>query len=171
MLDKFKKLLGAAPEAEAVVEAPVVEAQAVETALADDMQAKLAQLTVDIEVAAGALATMTANYEAAQGIINALTAEKAEAQAKADVAKFAARKEKVVAAIGTEKADGLMLATAGLDDAAFNAVVSALAGSVAVEASSKLFSEVGVAAEADAAKVVEESKEMALIKQRYHNTK
>jgi hypothetical protein len=114
---------------------------------------------------------MTANFEAAQAALNALTAEKAEMVVKAEAAKFTARKEKVVLAIGTEKADGLMLATQGLDDAAFGAVVSALAGSVDAEASTGLFTEVGVAAAADTTKIVAESSEMKIIKQKYSSAK
>lgn len=137
----------------------------------DVLKAQVEALTADLgeklEAANGALAEMTAKFEEAQAQLSAIAAEKAQMVTDALAAKLAARKEKVVAAIGTEKADGLMLATEGLDDTAFEAVVSALAGSVAAEAASPLFKEVGVTAEADAAKVVEESAEMKLLKKQY----
>ena len=176
MLDKFKKLLGATPEAKV---APILEAaKDVITLAADDMLAELSQMRTDFEAgtaalndAQAALAEMTANFEAAQAALNALTAEKADMAVKAEAAKFAVRKEKVVSAIGTEKADGLMLATQGLDDAAFDAVVSALAGSVDAEAKMGLFTEVGVAASADTTKIVAESAEMKIINKKYNKAK
>jgi GTP cyclohydrolase III len=76
---------------------------------------------------------------------------------KLPLLKLAARKEKVVASLGTERADALLKVTEGMDDAAFEAVVSALGVSAAVEAASPLFKEVGVDAKADATKVREES--------------
>lgn len=169
-----------APEVEAVAPettetlALVVDASAVETELSvmrSELEDGVTKLSAELATAVAALAEMTVNFEAAQAALNALTAEKAELAAKAEAAKFTARKEKVVLAIGTEKADGLMLATQGLDDAAFAAVVSALAGSVDVEASTGLFQEVGVSATADTTKIVAESAEMKLIKQKYNGAK
>lgn len=136
-----------------------------------EFEAGIATLTADFSAAQSALTEMTANFEAAQAALNALTAEKAEMAVKAEAAKFTARKEKVVSAIGTEKADGLMLATQGLDDAAFDAVVSALAGSVDAEAKTGLFKEVGVAASADTTKIVAESAEMKIINKKYNKAK
>lgn len=179
MLDAIKKKLGMTANATDV--APATTAITVKLD-ANDISAELSQiksefgatftaLTEDFDIAKAALAEMTANFEAAQAALNALTAEKAEMVVKAEAAKFTARKEKVVLAIGTEKADGLMLATQGLDDAAFGAVVSALAGSVDAEASTGLFTEVGVAAAADTTKIVAESSEMKIIKQKYSSAK
>jgi hypothetical protein len=167
----------AAPAVEATapveVETPalVVDEANPDVSLMGTEDSAVAKLTADFAEAVSALASMTANFEAAQAALNALTAEKAELAAKAEAAKFVARKEKVVSAIGSEKADGLMLATQGLDDAAFDAVVSALAGSVDVEASKGLFTEVGVSATADTTKIVAESPEMKILKQKYPGTK
>ena len=179
MLEKFKKLLGSTEAKAPVIEAVAPAATELLTLKLDasDLTAELSQmrtefetgiaaLTADFQGAQSALAEMTANFEAAQAALNALTAEKADMAVKAEAAKFAVRKEKVVSAIGTEKADGLMLATQGLDDAAFDAVVSALAGSVDAEAKTGLFKEVGVNAEADTTKIVAESSVMKLIKQK-----
>ena len=189
MLDALKKKLGITPakevlETPAVVEAVapestetltlVVDASAVETELSvmrAAMEAGITKMGAELATAVAALAEMTVNFEAAQAALNALTAEKAELAVKAEAAKFTARKEKVVLAIGTEKADGLMLATQGLDDASFDAVVSALAGSVDAEASKGLFAEVGVSASADTTKIVAESPEMKILKQKYHGAK
>lgn len=168
MLEKFKKKLG--------IEGQVKEVEA--SAELSDVQAQLAEALSQVETANAMIAEMTAAHaealsaverelEAAKAALDALKAEKAEMIAKAEAAKQKARKEKVVAIIGTEKADALMAATAHLDDAAFEAVVSALAVSVEVEASSDMFKEVGVDAEVDTAKAVQESEEMRLIKQKY----
>jgi hypothetical protein len=161
-------------EATVVVDTPalVVDEVAPDLSLmGTEQDERLFAVTSELAVAVAALTDMTVNFEAAQAALNALTAEKAERAAKAEAAKFVARKEKVVSAIGTAKADGLMLATQGLDDAAFDAVVSALAGSVDVEASTGLFKEVGVSATADTTKIVDESPEMKILKQKYHSAK
>ena len=165
MLDKFKKLLSVAVEAQP--EAQAAAAAAVEVSMDAEFSVMREQLAAAVEGLAG----MTANFEAAQAVVNALTAEKAESAVKAEAAKYTARKEKVVLAIGTAKADGLMLATQGLDDVSFDAVVSALAGSVDVEASKGLFAEVGVSASADTTKIDEESSVMKLIKQQNKRAK
>jgi hypothetical protein len=81
--------------------------------------------------------------------------------------KFAARKEKVVAAVGTAKADPLMAATETLDDAAFEAVMGALSASADTESNSKMFQEKGVTVEVVASQVTEESAEMKMLKKKY----
>lgn len=176
MLDAIKKKLGMATSVAAVkpIEsfAEITEvAQEQLSVMGGPLDTALAALTGDLATAVASLAEMTINFEAAQTALNALTAEKAEMAVKAQAAKFTARKEKVVMAIGTEKADGLMLATQELDDAAFGAVVSALAGSVEVEAKTGLFQEVGVSASADTTKIVAESPEMKILKQKFKRAK
>lgn len=176
MLEKFKKKLGIEGQAQEVasVEAAAADLSAIQAELTEALSQVttanelIAEMT---EAHAAEVANLKAEIEAAKAALDAIEAEKAEMIAKAEAAKLAARKEKVVAAIGTEKAEGLMAATGHLDDAAFEAVVSALAGSVEAEASSDLFKEVGVDAEVDAAKVVEESEEMKLLKQKYQGAK
>lgn len=178
---KAVKLKDSTPENEAVVEAvealveaPEMEAAAEVTEQLSQMriaEAKAEQLAAELATAVNALTEMTAARDAAQAALDALSAEKAEMLANAAEAKMAARKEKVVLAIGTEKAEGLMLATQGLDDAAFEAVVSALVGSVEAEASTSLFSEVGVSASVDASKIDAESPEMKIIRQKFSGAK
>lgn len=176
MLDAIKKKLGISPAAtEAVADATeslnlVVDASAVSTELSvmrTEFEAGITKRTSEFEAARDALAEMTVNFETAQAALNALSAEKAELAISAETAKTSARKAKVVMAIGTEKADGLMLATQGLEDAAFDAVISALAGSVDAEAKTSLFTESGVEAEADTAKLVVENPTAKLIRQKY----
>lgn len=170
MLDSIKKKLGitqAVPVLESIVDTSAVQTEF--SQMRTEMDAGIATLSSDLATAVDQLEKMTAAFNVAQSALNALTAEKAELAVTAAAAKFTARKEKVVLAIGTEKADGLMLATQGLDDVAFEAVVTALAGSVDVEASTELFTEVGVAASADTTKIVAESAEMRIIKNKYSN--
>ena len=156
MLDKFKKLLGNT-EPQEQLEQVIVEA------VADNSNEVLAKLQADFDSykaeadqlltqATAEVAELKTKLEAANAVIAAAEQAKALAEKQTLETKMAARKEKIVAAIGTEKADGLMLATEALDDAAFNAVLSALAGSVEAEASTEMFKEVGVDAKAEAPK-------------------
>lgn len=178
MLDKFKKLLGT-QEANAATETEDKNTITVKVD-AEDFKAELEQLKAEFATqlegakaeAADALAQAVAQAEqliaAKDETIAKLVAEKEQMIADDLATKMAARKEKIVASIGTEKADALMKATEGLDDTAFEAVVSAMAGSVEAEASTALFREVGVDAVADATKVVaEESTTMKILKAQY----
>lgn len=186
LLARLAKAVGIAPTATAEVVEQVAEAvaaapaeavaeQVIETlsiaidtsALQLELDAIKAEFGVQLDAANAALAELTGKYEVATAQLAAIAAEKAELVANAAAAKLAARKEKIVAAIGTEKSDALMTATEGLDDAQFNAVVSAMAGSVEAEAKTDLFKEVGVTADADASKVTEESAEMQILKKKY----
>lgn len=92
---------------------------------------------------------------------------KSEAE-KAAAVKLAARKSKIVAAIGEAQADAVLEATKNMEDAQFETVVAAFAGRAAVEAKSVLFTEVGV----DAATATPQangavSEEMKLLRQKY----
>ncbi|MDE3023520.1 MAG: hypothetical protein KGI54_17000, partial [Pseudomonadota bacterium] len=140
------------------------------------------ELAAQLKQAQESLASQQADFQAMQELMEELSTklQKAEAAlqdnqaakealiAEAKAKTLAARKEKVMAAIGeNEKADKLLVATEGMDDEAFTAVVSALAGSVEKEAQSEMFKEVGVAAQADAAKVVEKSAVMKALQEKY----
>lgn len=153
-----------------VVEAIVDQVQVELTVDSAEVQAALQEAAAKLEDLTAQFAELSGKYEQAQAALEALAKEKAEMIAAAAAAKLEARKAQVVAAIGTEKADGLMAATENLDDVQFNAVLSALAGSVSAEADTAMFKEVGVTAEVDAVKVVEaggESKEMKLLRAKY----
>lgn len=155
MLDKFKKLLGNAEpqeQLEQVIEAVADNSNEALTKLQADFDKYKAEAELVLSTAAAELEELKTKLEAANSVIAAAEQAKAVAEKQALETKLAARKEKIVAAIGTEKADGLMLATEALDDAAFNAVLSALAGSVEAEASTEMFKEVGVDAKAEAPK-------------------
>lgn len=190
MLKELMKALGKGekaeeviqPEQEASTESIVAEGELVVEAVTEELVANtdfaLLQAEFDLfkqsaadaaSQAAAQVAELVSKLDEANAALAAIAAEKAAMAAEAEAKRLAARKEKVEAAIGTEKAAGLLLATEGLDDAAFNAVVSALAGSVEAEAETELFKEVGVTAEADAAKVVTESAEMKILKQKYQS--
>jgi hypothetical protein len=119
--------------------APVAETPAVDVA---GLQAALASKTAELAEAQAKIAELTADVAAAVEF-NAAR-EKAAAEAKA-----AARKEKIVAAVGTDKAASLLAATEKMEDGAFDAVMAALTTTQTVEAKTDLFKEVGVDAEAD----------------------
>jgi hypothetical protein len=143
------------------------EMQAVIADLQAQVDAVKAEFGVKLDASVAALAEMTGKFEGAQAALVALAAEKEAMVAAAAATKLNARKAKIEAAIGTEKAAGLMAATEGLEDAQFDAVISALVGSVNAEANTSLFKEVGVTAEADATKIVTESAEMRILKQQF----
>jgi predicted RNase H-like HicB family nuclease len=180
MFETLKKKLLNQPEAvQAEQTTGTVEAQSTETIaemadvavatalLETDYVAKVVEMTAAMQAGATALEAMTAKYEAAMTALTVFEADKAKMVADALEVKMNARKEQIVLAVGTSKADGLMLATENLDDTAFNAVVSALTGSVDSQEDTKLFKEVGVAAQADPSKVAEISAEMKLLKAKY----
>jgi chaperonin cofactor prefoldin len=115
-----------------------------------------------------AFTELTSNFESAQTALAAVEAEKKELATKAEEARLVARKEKIVAAVGTSQADALMAAVGGLEDAQFNAVVSAMATSREAEANTEAFQEVGVSGHADASKVaVEKSALEAKLEEKY----
>lgn len=180
MLKELQKALGLGkPEAAKPAEATESLAITVDTtAIQAAIDAAVTELRVEFdafkETAEGMVASLSEELtatktalEAAQAALGAAEAKEAELVATAETKRLAARKELVVAAVGTERADALLTATEGLDEAAFSAVVSALGVSATVEAASPLFTEVGVTAEADTASVVAESKEMSILKKKY----
>lgn len=128
-------------------------------ALLAESEAKTKSLTEQLE-AANAL---VADFRAAAVMAEA---EKLQAVADAAAAKLAGRKEKLVALLGTERADALLTVTENMEDAGFDAVVSALGVGAAAEADAPLFKEVGATVEADAAQIVETA-EMRALKSKY----
>lgn len=190
MLKELQKALGITPKVEAT--APTLEvkisAEDVQAAIAVAVESlraefdeykqtaeamvaaadeQVALLKAEIETLGQALtATETALAEA-QAALDAADEEAMKAAAEAAAAKLEARKEKVIGIVGTERADALLKVTEGMDDAAFEAVVAALGVGVEAEAKAPLFKEVGVDAEADTAKVVGETAEMRILKNKY----
>jgi hypothetical protein len=138
-----------APAAQAISqEEDVMTKQEGQTNLAADINtaelvAQLAVATTSLSAAQATVTSMAAELEAVKAAMTSLASEKASLLADAQAAKFAARKDKVVATVGTAKADAIMAATAVLDDASFEAVVSALAASFEQEKKTVMFNEVG----------------------------
>lgn len=138
------------------------------------LQALLESATAALSQTQTKLSEMSALYEQAQAALAAADVAKAALVAEAAEKRLAARKQTIVAAIGTAKADALLEATEGLDDKAFSAVVGAMAVSLEVEANSESFKEVGTAAPEDKTLVEatqEESPEAKLLREKYNQTK
>lgn len=127
----------------------------------------VAEYTAEVEKLTLTVTALTLKAEALQSQLDEALAEKrAEAEAQAS-AKQAARKALIVTAIGEDKAEGLLAATADMEDAQFNTVLAALGVSAAVEAKSPMFEEIGASVDADVPPTTGESAEMKLLKQKY----
>lgn len=105
------------------------------------------------------IAKLTSDLEAANA---KLAAVEASIAAKATEA----RRARISAAIGDSKVDAVMAATEGMEDAKFDAILAAMAGSIDAEASSKMFRDNGADVKSTAP-VVEESKEMKILREKY----
>ena len=165
MLDAIKKKLGIAEMD--VVEA--IDAQA-HAALAESftkLQADFAEQTLVVEALTAKLVEASDAMASAASFIEAANTAKAAAIQEAKDMKMAARKAIIVANIGEGKADAFLAATEMLEDAAFEAVTGALAGSMEAEADTALFKEVGVDAKAETPTAVTESPEAVLLKKKY----
>lgn len=147
--DAFKLEAGTQLEASATA-----LSQAVETVKEAD--AKIAELQASLTASAAQLATL-------QAFADQAAADKAKLEAEAETARLDARKKKIVAAVGTAKADALMASTLTLADADFESIVGALGASFETEAKTKLFTETGVAGETDATVVAAPSGVMAIL--------
>jgi hypothetical protein len=163
LLGKFGGEEVAAPEA-------LTSLQAEFDAFKLEASAQTAELSAALETALTAVKEADARVAELSAAVEAAVAEKAAMVAKAAEAKANARKEKIVAAVGTARADALFAATSNLEDAAFDSVIGALVTSASAEASSKLFTEVGVTGEpspAQAAAPAVESAEMKILREKY----
>lgn len=157
-------------EVAAVAAAPDVAALQTEfDAFKLEAQAEQERLVAALELATNAVAEADAKVAELQAALDAVADEQAKALAAAEAAKLDARKAAIEAAVGTEKAAALLAATNDLEDAAFDAVVSALSLATDVESKSKMFSETGATAEVDASKVPTESAEAKLLREKYEN--
>lgn len=171
MLDKFKKFLNKKEDPE-MKDDKATEPSAIQVD-ASEAKAELEKIQADFEAfkteANALIAQADGQVAELKKQVEALVAEKAAMIADAAEKKMSARKEKIVAAIGTTKAEGVMAATKDLDDAQFEAIVSALATSIDAEAKSEMFTEKGASAEADASKLNEETPEMKALKKKYQS--
>lgn len=164
MLDKFKKFKFFSEVKEPEMEQEDTQADLSAVDVNEQLAAAneaLASNAVAMKEMGEKLAEMSAKFDAAQTALAAVEAEKAAMLAEATEKKLSARKEKIVASIGTAKAEGVMAATKDLDDAQFEAIVSALATSIDAEAKSEMFTETGASAEADASKIVDPVEKLA----------
>lgn len=134
------------------------------TQLAEQLNASQVSLTAQVEAFAALnkqYEELTASYTELQAQLKEVETFKEKLVADAAKAKMDARQSKIVASVGTEKAPALLAATQGLDDAAFEAIVGAIGTSMETEASSPLFTETGVEAEAEAVAEVDPVKKLA----------
>lgn len=136
----------------ASVEAQLSEAQGavVELAQAKEQLAQMQEM----------VATTEASLTEAKAALEAVAQEKE--QMKAD-----ARKEKLAAVLSAEQVEGVFPALAGLEDAAFEAVLNSYTVSAKATEQSEMFQEVGSTASAEVEEAVEEDATTRLLKQRY----
>lgn len=138
LVEKHASEQANANEALALVEGQLAEANA-----------KVAELTATLAEAV----TKIEELQATAGDAEAAAAAAAKAEAELRVK---ARKEKLEAAVGTDRAETFLAAFEGMDDAKFEAAVAAMAGVGADEAKSEMFNETGIDAAVDAEKVAKE---------------
>lgn len=115
-----------------------------------DTQAALTAALAELGEVRASLAEVTA-------ALSAVHEAKELAEANALATKLAARKEKVVAALGTDRADAFMAATLAMPDAQFDTVMAAMAVTSAGEAASPAFTEKGVETSANVEALVAEA--------------
>lgn len=161
MLSRLVKKLGGT-EVEVTAEA-VTTIQSEFDAFKLSAEAEKLELSTALETAMQAVKDADVAVAALQAEVAALKSTVDEAKVSAEQTKATTRKEKIVAAVGTTKADALFTATESLADEQFNAVVESLTSAASVESKSKMFTEQGAAAEVDPSKVVEQSTEMKIL--------
>ena len=151
---KFSKLAEANSQEEVMTtvteQAP---APADNTAVAE-MAAQLASQSEQMTTLQAQFADISAKYEAAGAALAASAEAQATMVAQAAAKVQAARSEKLVAIMGDVKGPQTAASLSALNDEAFEVVLASYAANFEAEASSEMFSEKGVAAEA--APVVEE---------------
>lgn len=168
MLKKLQKYFNpASAEQQEEVKTMAVENNAEMAAELKVAKETLVSQAADMQALTELVEELSAKFEKTQAALDASEGAKANLVADAKAKQLATRKAAVEAAVGTEKAEALMTATETLDDIQFNAIVDAMAKSFDIETKGSMFKDVGVAATADATKVVEESAEMKLIRAKY----
>lgn len=107
------------------------------------------ELTANLASVTEAFATLQSQYAEAVAALAEVEVAKTALVADAKAVQMAARKEKMEATIGTEKAPAVLASLESLDDATFATVVGAMASSFETESKSEMFTEAGVSAEAE----------------------
>lgn len=159
MLDKFKKYFSAHADNKAQADNPKEEVTMTTTtehapAPAEniaELAAQLSQVTDTLAAKEQELAELAAKFAEAQATLEAAETAKADMAAQAAAEELQRRTDAVVKAVGTEKAQAVLTATAGIPKEQFNVIVAAMAASVDIEAETKMFTEQGAAAEAPVA--------------------
>jgi len=144
---------------------------------ATEMSVQLQEAVSQLEQLNSVIAQKDALLAEMNGKLEQLSSYAAEAEAKAaEVVAQAKAKELVdkrtmlADVIGADNAglDATFAAISGLEMSAFSTVVSGFAASFAKEAESEMFTEIGVPGEAEASTDASESREMAILKQKYN---
>ena len=154
MLDKLKKFLQPAAQAELKKETQMVTETLSGASTVEELTASLEALQVESATTVATLASTLTKLAETEAAFAALVVSNETAAALAKEQKLSARKASVVTALGTERANALMTATNDVSDSQFAAIVAAMTVAGQVEATSDLFVEVGVDAQADAAAVL-----------------
>lgn len=143
MLDHLKKTLGLTETTSQVNTEEVANL----TAQLQESQTIVAALTEQLNTNAKEMSTMAAKIKEFEQAFAESEAAKIEAEALEIEKKMTARKETIINAVGTIKADALFSATENLSDTEFTTIVDAMKTSLDIEADS--FQEQGVAAGVD----------------------
>lgn len=174
MIDALKRKLGLTPATAPVAETEkedvtmdVKETGDAALAAAETNAVEVAGLTASLATAVAALADSHTKIAELSALVAAATEFQAAQATAALATKQAARKLAVEVAVGTAKADALYAATASLEDAAFDAVMAAMATTATAEANTQLFNEVGVDAEASASKLADSNPVMDYLTAKY----
>lgn len=131
------------------------------------LEAAVASLTADLSAATAKVAELQATLDAASAQLATAADAKAKAEADAKATKLEARKSKLVEVVGETRAAAFLAVADTLDDASFEAMTSALKGTMVDEAGKPLFNEVGVDANADTTKLGAETPEMKILREKY----
>jgi hypothetical protein len=159
MLKHLQKFFNGDTPTHAAPAAQSKEEVTMKTDVTNDSAALAVALTENVSLRATVvslteqLATAKTELTELNGVVEAAKEFKANKEKAEAEAKVAARTAKLVAAVGTVAADGLQIATASMDDTAFDAVVAAITFKAAKEAASPAFKEAGVEGEASAEKL------------------
>ena len=155
MLERFMKKF--TNPASADQEKEVIDMTTTHEANAQAAAATIAELTASLEQANATLASkdsvfaeMTSKIEQMTAALAASETATAELAAQAEAKVQSERTAKLAVVIGTVKAPEMTASLKGLDDAAFDLVVSSMSANLTEEAKSAMFTETGVAAEAAA---------------------
>lgn len=137
----------AQPKEEVTMTTPNEQGQAPAENIAE-LAAQLATVTATLAEKEQAYAELATQFAEAKATLEAAETAKAELAAQAAAEELQRRTDAVVKAVGTDKAEAVLAATAGLPKEQFNVIVSAMATSVDTEAETKMFTAVGADAEA-----------------------